>query len=341
MQLRKLIGFGKNSYIVSIPKDWINKNKLKKGDLVSIEESEHGLLLAANAENKKKEPKTIVIEAENKNLDLIRAEIVSAYLNNYDIIELISRDLKTNAEEIKNILRNLTSLEIIEQTATRMVAKDLVDINEVSIPTVIRRMDIITRAMIEDGIKSIDEDHYESLRQRDADVNRLHFLGYRVVRSALINPRIARELKTNSWELQCYKMVIMRLEKIADRQKRIARYLKETNLSKETADELKKLYTEIKDRYLEVMKAFYTNDVKLALSVETGNKSKIEACDNFLERHSYCPLAIATRVKDKKCDKIWHCINLARIVENLKAMVTSIKYLARTTISMEASSLQK
>ena len=335
MQLRKLIGFGKNSYIVSIPKDWINKNELKKGDLMSIEESEHGLLLAANAENKKKEPKTITIEAENKSLDLIRAEIVSAYLNNYGIIEIISRGLKTNAEEIKNILRNLTSLEIIEQTATRMVAKDLVDINEVSIPTVIRRMDIITRAMIEDGIKSIDEDHYESLRQRDADVNRLHFLGYRVVRSALINPRIARDLKTNSWELQCYKMVIMRLEKIADRQKRIARYLKETDLSKETADELKKLYSEIKDRYLEVMKAFYTNDVKLALNVEIKNKSRIEACDKFLEKHSYCPLAAATKMKSKKCDKILYCINLARIVENLKAMVTSIKYIARTTISME------
>ena len=106
-----------------------------------------------------------------------------------------------------------------------------------------------------------------------------------------------------------------------------ARYLKETNLSKETADELKKLYTEIKDRYLEVMKAFYTNDVKLALNVEIKNKSRIEACDKFLEKHSYCPLAATTKMKSKKCDKILYCINLARIVENLKAMVTSIKYI--------------
>ena len=34
MDARKVIGFGKNSHVVSIPKSWARKNLLKKGDIV-------------------------------------------------------------------------------------------------------------------------------------------------------------------------------------------------------------------------------------------------------------------------------------------------------------------
>jgi phosphate uptake regulator len=34
VEFRRLIGFGKSSFVVSLPKNWIEKNKLVKGDLV-------------------------------------------------------------------------------------------------------------------------------------------------------------------------------------------------------------------------------------------------------------------------------------------------------------------
>ena len=62
INVRKLIGFGKNSYVVSLPKQWVEKNKLNKGDLISIDENKEGLLLKTNnVELKKEEPKTIWI----------------------------------------------------------------------------------------------------------------------------------------------------------------------------------------------------------------------------------------------------------------------------------------
>ena len=45
MEYRKLISFGKNSYVVSLPKNWVRQNKLKKGDLVYIEENVSNLVL--------------------------------------------------------------------------------------------------------------------------------------------------------------------------------------------------------------------------------------------------------------------------------------------------------
>ena len=38
MTYRKIIGFGGSSFVVSLPKEWINKYGLKKGDVVNIEE---------------------------------------------------------------------------------------------------------------------------------------------------------------------------------------------------------------------------------------------------------------------------------------------------------------
>ena len=37
MGFRKIIGFGDGSFVVSLPKDWVIKNGLKKGDDVSVD----------------------------------------------------------------------------------------------------------------------------------------------------------------------------------------------------------------------------------------------------------------------------------------------------------------
>ena len=165
MNMRRLIGFGKNSFVVSLPKLWVDKNKLKKGALISIEEGRDGLVLKANEGiGKKEEQKKITINAENKNLTQLRTEIVSAYLNNYHVIEVISKGLKTNAPEIRDMLRGLTGLEIINQSSMRIVAKDIINVNEISIRTLVRRMDNITRSMLGDAAECFDgADHSDNL----------------------------------------------------------------------------------------------------------------------------------------------------------------------------------
>src|SRR3989338_805964 len=102
MDVRKLISFGKNSFIISLQKSWIEKNKLKKGDLLSVHENSEGLLLktSSNPEMKGEEPRAIAINAEGKSLGTLKTAIVSAYLDNYSIIEVIFKELKTNAPEI-------------------------------------------------------------------------------------------------------------------------------------------------------------------------------------------------------------------------------------------------
>jgi phosphate transport system protein len=330
IDVRKLISFGKGSYIISMPKSWIEKNNLKKGDLISINDEGYELTLTAGQEEKKTEATEINIDAKDKDLELLKAEIVSSYLNSYDTITITFDVNNKEAPRIKDIIRNLSGLEIMEQTSTRIVAKNLININEISIKNIIRRMDIITRAMMEDAILCTrGQCTYDSIHHRDVDVNRLYYLGYRVIKNAMKNPRIAKALGTGSWQLHSDTLMILRLEKIADRQKRIARYLCTANLDRATLAELGGIYTDISESYNEVMKAYYNQDRKIAFQIEVENKNKIAPSDRFLEK--YTTLHSNSRNRTNNLN----LVAVAKIVENLKATKAEIRNIARTVICYE------
>ena len=47
MGYRKIIAFGDTSYVVSLPKDWVEKNGLKKGDVVNVIVDENVLKISS------------------------------------------------------------------------------------------------------------------------------------------------------------------------------------------------------------------------------------------------------------------------------------------------------
>lgn len=316
METRKLISFGTSSFVISVPKSWVKKNALRKGDLLHIEDKKDELTIYPSQGIKREEPKRILIEVDNKELDLIKTEIVSAYLNSYDIIDIAGRTLEQMAPAIKNILRNLTGLEIIQQTATKITAKDLINVKEISIRTLIRRMDNITRSMILDSIDSIEKDHYESIFERDMDVNRLVFLAYRVIRGAMLNPKMAKYMVMGNTELMFSREIISEIEKISDHTKRIARRLRgATKLTKEEKKALADIYQRIMMDYLTVMKAHYKRDTSLALRIEVQNKEVILMCNEY------------KRMNDP--------VDTSRVIEHFKGMRNAIRCIARATIGIE------
>ena len=337
IDFRKIIAFGNGGYVVTLPRNWIQKHNLKKGDLLAIDEGSGQLTFSASHDEQKKEEKTIIIEARDKKLSRLKTEIVSAYLNNYNTIEIISKSVLANSSEIKNILRDLAGMEIMEQTSTRIVAKDLINVFDISVEHITRRMDNIIRGMMDDCGKCIEgEDHYESIFQRDNDVNRLYYLATRVSKNALKNPFIARAYKKDPFELSSDQLILDRLEKIADSLKRIARYLKEARISRATEKGIRNLYDDINKAYYDVMKAYYTKNRDAAFTIEVSNKQLNHNSAVFLEKNTGCSLNISLIVKNKGKNKIQPntCMQVSKVVENLKGITSSIKSIARTILKL-------
>ena len=65
MYIRKLVKSGISSFTLALPKNWIEKHELKKGDLLYVEEYiDDTLIISTNIKQEKKEKKELVINTE-------------------------------------------------------------------------------------------------------------------------------------------------------------------------------------------------------------------------------------------------------------------------------------
>ena len=143
------------------------------------------------------------------------------------------------------------------------------------------------------------------------------------------NPRIAKSLGTEPWALHSDNIMILRLEKIADRQKRIARYLCMANIDRAVLSELDGIHTDITEYYNEMMKSYYNKDKAISFHIEVTNKDKTGSCNKFLEKYTS---QYANR-KDNRINS--NLVAVAKIIENLKATAVEVRNIARTVLCYE------
>ena len=238
MEFRKLIGFGKSSLVVSLPKAWLHENGLNKGDLVYIQPDKDELRVSAKERRTSSEPKRVIINTEGKTMRKIESEIVSAYLNNADIWELRGSNLRNDGHQVKEILQNLAGMEVLEHDSSKIIAKGLLDMGGLSIEAMIRRVDLIVRSMLQDSTAPVHEDFHESILHRDQDVNRMVFLVKRLIRQALEQPAVAKKLVKSNKDLLRDWELVSHLESAGDEVKRASRFFKSLDVKHKRHKEL-------------------------------------------------------------------------------------------------------
>ncbi|MBD3354712.1 AbrB/MazE/SpoVT family DNA-binding domain-containing protein [Candidatus Woesearchaeota archaeon] len=249
VHIRKLVKSGTSSHTVSLPKDWLEKNNLSKGDLIYINEENNQLKISLKSKKNQKQKKEFSIEIDANDIGTIRRKTISAYINNYNIFTFHGKSLNKKLEELKKILDNFLALETVEQTATKLVVKDFLNLEEFSIPNTIRRMDMLTRSIITDAKKGKKET--DALHIRDFEIDKLFFLMSRLTRSNLSSPGsdITNIDSLSTWWLA------KNLESVADSAK---------NLSQHYSNEISRIYDEAEQYYLECIKSYVKKDKELA-----------------------------------------------------------------------------
>lgn len=311
MDFRKLIKFGNSSYVISLPSKWIRKNELKKGDMVYFEENGNNeLILNPKEKERKSEDKEMTLDVTGKDRDYIYRELSTAYMNNFRTINIIGKDLQEKSQFVKKTLQNLMALEIMEQTSKNITAKDFLDISTISISEMIRKVDIIVRSLISDSMLTMEEDNFEDVYQRDAEVNKLSLLLFRIIKVAMNNPQSTKQPELSPINLLgCWEMTVY-LERIADEAKRVSRFVSKGKPKGKNAREFKDLYSKIEKYYLDVMKAYYGKDKVSAMSLAVKKKHYIEMCDVYLKNHG---------------NKKW----IPNLAERLKMMVSGIHHILK------------
>lgn len=275
MIIRRLVKAGQASHTISLPKDWLDKNSLKKGDLVYLhEKGDKELVITPESKADDPQPKKeITINVDNKDLSTIHREITSAYINNYNTVSLHGEEITQKTKDIRNMLHDFVALEVADQTAKTITAKDLLNLKEISIDKTVRRMDMLVRSMLQDSIDAIDKKELtQSVVVRDEEVNRAYFLLMRLLKSALNNKATAEHFQlTNDKVLTTYALTI-NLENFADAAKQLA----EAEDFSKKKEKTKAVFKQVEKAYLDAMKAYFTQDKKLADQVALGRRELMD-----------------------------------------------------------------
>lgn len=307
---RKLVKAGTASHTVSLPKEWLDKNRLKKGDTLFItESSETELRISPKMEEEAEGQKEITIDVDSKETGTVQREITSAYLNNYSQIHLTGKTINEKSKKLRGILHHFVALEVDEQTGSRISAKDLLNMKEISIDKTIRRMDMTLRSVMQDSINAIGgKQNQESIEQRDDEVNRLYFLLFRILKSALSSQKVSSSLGITNNDILSTWYLTVSMENMADNAKSVSMLSGKINDRKL----LKDIYTEIWSAYEDVMKAYYNRDKKLADDVASRRIGIFTKCSKLL----------ITTPTAGSCE----------MIENLKGMATHVCDIARIVI---------
>lgn len=215
--LQQTGGKSGSSFLIILPKDWVVRQKLSKGDPVVIAEREDGCLIIDPRLPKAGEPRSTTTEIGHN----LRWKITSRYLLGFDEIRIVSKEPITNVQrdELKQVIKRFVALEVTEEDDHQIILRCLVDPTTLPVSTAMRRMNLITSRMIDDSLKVYFEGSQEGAEeviQRDEDVDRLFFLIVRELRSAVQYPRMSEMMKIAPVEALDYRLAAQYIERIAD-----------------------------------------------------------------------------------------------------------------------------
>ncbi len=225
MQVRKLQEMGGATLLVSLPKEWVRRAALKKGSAVAMDEAADGGLLIYPSREGTDEPLgheiDIAYPSRYRN-EGIPNEITAAYLLGYDMIRVTGRDVisSRDRDRIISSIKLLIGLEIVEEDARSITSQFLVDKMAVEPSKIFRRISTIVRAMVSDTLRQLvasnESGLVESVAQRDDEVDRLHFLLVRLIRTAVKEPLSASKFRLSAIDCLDYRVAASSLETAGD-----------------------------------------------------------------------------------------------------------------------------
>ena len=293
--IRRLQRIG-SSILVSLPKEWVVENNLDKGSEVEIETGQDSISISANKEVRP--TKELVISYPLPKEENIVADLTGAYLLGFDVIEINSKSIipGKDREKIRNSMRRLVGMEIIEEDASHINMQFLLDATTLNPEKILKRMSSIAIGMyddVSDGLISDDKSNLQSLSKRDVEVNRQYFLLVRLIRSTLVDKRLANVFNLENIDVLDYRVAANILENAGDSIVELSNSIYNSSLSKEYSEIIYNVVRDFNKLAEKSIDAFTKPDRLLAIEAISMHKQyeeKLSLLRNTLGNKKQIPI---------------------------------------------------
>jgi len=236
-EVRKIQFTGRSTYILSLPKKWIEEMSLQPGDPVTIVRQINNalLILPSIVTKSSKTGEAAVIVTPNESGNSLKRMVISIYLAGYNVIHIKSKSGRIAPQQkdaIREVVRrNLVGTEIIADSSDYITIQVLMSLPELSVSSALRRMFLIASSMHRDAINALKElnaDLANGVIKSDDEVDRFSLYIMRNLVIASQNERILREVGLkNPSDCLSYRVTVKSVERIADHASSIAEKIKD------------------------------------------------------------------------------------------------------------------
>ncbi len=229
IETRKVQKTGGSSYIISLPKVWIDKHGVDNHDTLGILSQPDGNLLITPQINTEK-----IIKIKEINVDDFKDDnylfriLIGVYIMGFS--KIILKSSKKFEPYIRECITNFTQIaigpEVVEESSNFIIIKDLLNPTEMPFEKTIKRMYILVHDMHDDAIKAFetgDKILAEDVIKRDNDVDRLLWLIGRQSHIVLRDIILCQKMGLTLEQASQYHSMSKFLERIGDHAVRIAK----------------------------------------------------------------------------------------------------------------------
>jgi phosphate uptake regulator len=336
---RKLQVTGGSTFILSLPKEWAIKNELKRGSSMLVREEEDGSLCVMPSTFPKKEKQEeayIRVSGQADNPDAIMRTAISAYLSGYNILHVKAMGQKTLSSKTRNHLKNfarnyLVGTEIVIDTPTELTLQVLLNYPELTVQNALSRMSIIASSMHKEAIgalRKLDYANAKAVIETDREVNRFALYIVRLLKLAVANQRVVKEIGIES-QREClgYRLIAKSVERTADHATKIAENTLQISepVNEDILDKLTKLSGLANSMFEDCMEALFKHDFNLAESVIEKLSQVYEAEKDTVESLS-----------SAKADEI---VDLRLIIESIRRTAEYASDISEVVLNMNVESV--
>ena len=226
-ETRKIQFTGKSSYIISLPKRWVDELGLGRGEQVRIfkKGSTNLLLTPSNVKLRTVQFETATIEIEgDEEPDAVTRRLISLYFLGFKTINIRPKSGRLRPSQrlhIKETVRRmLMGSEIIYDSSDVITVQVLINLLELSVEGAFKRMVHLAKSISRDALLAIEGNNRELAAEvinMDDEIDRFGFYIIRQLKLAIQNDHILREIGFQSAR-SClgYRVLVKNIERAGD-----------------------------------------------------------------------------------------------------------------------------
>ena len=260
-------------------------NKLDKSSQVEIEATQNNLSITT--QQSRKPTKEVEIPYPLSKEDSVVANITGAYLLGYDLIRIKGKSTISikDRENIRASMRSLVGIEIIDEDAKTITTQILLDESSVNPQKILKRMSSIAQGMFIDVLDMLQNtDQLASVVDRDSEINRQYFLLVRLIRSAIVDKRLAATFNLVDMDILDYRLAANIIENagdtIVDITNTISKSMAFKTMAKSHFNLIYDIAKDIEEIQTKSVDAFVSNDRTLAITTIQHHKKLLKKMQN-------------------------------------------------------------